>query len=126
MDRKIIIEHFLELGHRLKELIEQPAQQREKIHTKGMLLLTTEIKECSQKFSKEKKKIAWHQASQHWVQKMGMRGGGESCLLNPERNGFDLGVSSPLTSLRCETKQISRHATGLSISPRPHFFCLRK
>ena len=64
------------------------------------------------------KKIAWHQASQHWVQKMGMRGGGESCLLNPERNGFDLEVSSPLTSLRCETKQISRHATGLSISPR--------
>lgn len=85
------------------------------------MLPTTEIKECSQKFSKEKKKKSL--ASNFST--LDAEDGGSQCLLNPERNGFNLELGSLLTSLRYEAKQIFRHVTGLRISTL-HLFSHRK
>lgn len=66
---KKIIEHFLELGHRLQGLSNQ--HNKGKRSTPRYVATNNRVKEWSQKFSKEKKKIAWRQASQHRMLKMG-------------------------------------------------------
>lgn len=68
---------------------------------------------------KKKKKKAWHQASQHWMQKTRVQ-----YLLNPQKSEFNLELGALLNSLKCEAKQIYRHSRTLSSTF--HSFCHRK